>query len=192
MNQRYVRAYVSALGLCSVYVIALSNSAGSKIGHGSDPKAALKRAGQAAQLAFAGWCSDESRALMVVDACHDVLRDRGLKVARGEVAAPPTDVSSVVVAAADEMGVVLQSADELACLADDAVGHIEREFDRMLRAGELRVLNRRYKVYRLAQNAAGKGAVSYPRWIADYKATLIRLAAAAVPRRGPVSWPTAA
>ena len=54
------------------------------------------------------------------------------------------------------------------------------QFEAMIRGGELRDLNRRYRQYRLTRNAAGNGAVSSPRWLENYKAESIRKMASAL------------
>jgi hypothetical protein len=83
----------------------------------------------------------------------------------------------MVQAAAEEAGVTLQTDSELDAIAGAAVKHVEKVFTWMLQAGQLRALNRRYKAERLARAAAGRGMVSYCRWVEAQKAAMVLTAA---------------
>lgn len=170
--ERLLRAYVGALDLSAVYVLRVS--AAVRVGSSSDPADVLKRAGAEAVLAFVGWCRNKDRAFMAVELCQRALGDRGLKLVRGAVAAPAEDVVRVLVDVAATIGLELQDEEEVRAIALATVQHVEETFERMMHAGGLRDLNRRYREHRLARVAAGERAQPYSAWIANQKVALIR------------------
>ena len=89
---------------------------------------------------------------------------------------------------AEQLGVTMQTDAEVRAIAEVAVRRVENTFDRMLRAGELRDLNRRYRAHRLARAAEGKGAQSYRAWLANQKLAMVRSTAAIV-ARSRAAWP---
>jgi hypothetical protein len=96
---------------------------------------------------------------------------------RGSVSACVRDVVHVLVDSSQQVGLELQAEETVRAIALQAVQHVEQTFQRMMGAGELRGLNRRYRSYRLARVAAGKRAQPYGAWIAGQKLALIRATA---------------
>ncbi len=55
---------------------------------------------------------------------------------------------------------------------------VDREIERMQRAGALKAVNRSYRDYRLAAAARGERVLPYAAWMIRYKASLVREIAA--------------
>ena len=66
------------------------------------------------------------------------------------------------------------SADEIRDGASIAVARVEREIERMRRAGELKAVNTSYRQYRLTLAERGERALPYAAWMARFKASLVR------------------
>jgi len=84
------------------------------------------------------------------------------------------EAQDTIIRAARTIGVDLQSEAELHAAAAPVVDRVSREFERQLRGGQLRDLNRRYREDRLARVAEGKGAPSYSAWIANQRVALVK------------------
>ena len=59
-----------------------------------------------------------------------------------------------------------------------AAARVERQIERMQRAGELKAVNTSYRAYRLGASARGEKILRYAEWIDRYKANLLREIAA--------------
>jgi hypothetical protein len=180
-NGRFVRAYIGALDLVAIYTITSPAKGRVRIGRGKDPTAALKSVRSAdpnSTIEVAGWCRAD-RAEMLLSLIDD------------RTAAHVDEARERVLTAAEELGIALQTDDGIREIAESTVGHVERTFDEQLRAGALRDLNRRYRAERLARAAAGKGSLSYPRWLENQKLALV-LATADATRSSLFSAPLAA
>ena len=70
------------------------------------------------------------------------------------------------------------SEDEIYAGAMAVAARVDREIDRMQRAGELKAVNTSYRDYRLGASARGEKVLRYADWIDRYKANLIREIAA--------------
>jgi hypothetical protein len=68
--------------------------------------------------------------------------------------------------------------DEITTGAMLVAARVDREIERMQRAGELKAVNRSYRDYRVAATARGEKILSYAVWLDRYKATLVREIAA--------------
>jgi hypothetical protein len=66
------------------------------------------------------------------------------------------------------------SADEIYAGAMAVAARVDREIERMQRAGELKAVNTSYRDYRWDAAARGEKSLRYADWIDRYKANLIR------------------
>lgn len=145
-----MRAYIRALELSASYAIVSRGFC--RIGCAKTPPA---------HACFIAWCKSSS-AEMLFGAIpqrqfHDII-----------------EAQNSIISAARTIGVDLQSEAELHAAAAPVVDRINSEFERQLRGGELRDLNRRYRDERLARAAEGKGAPSYSAWIANQRVALVK------------------
>ncbi len=73
---------------------------------------------------------------------------------------------------------MLYTDEEIVAAATAAIARVNEEIERQLRAGELKSVNRSYKIYRTT--ARGGMALPYAQWFNEYKANLVRQLAAAL------------
>ncbi len=66
------------------------------------------------------------------------------------------------------------SEDQINAGATLVAARVDREIERMQRAGELKAVNRSYRDYRVAATARGEKILRYAAWLDRYKANLIR------------------
>jgi hypothetical protein len=66
------------------------------------------------------------------------------------------------------------SEDEIRSGAMQVAARVDREIERMQRAGDLKAVNTSYRDYRLKTSARGEKILRYAEWIERYKTNLIR------------------
>ena len=149
-RERLIQVYLSALGAASIYILA--TNAGVKIARGRD----------GGEIICIAWCDPRA-----VDIIVDNAREGG-------AFANTDDAERRLALAAETLGVELRTDADMDAVAGLAVDRVEGEFTRALKAGELRALNSRYRDYRLGQNAAGKPALSYSRFMWNERVSLVK------------------
>ena len=75
---------------------------------------------------------------------------------------------------------MLYTDEEIVAAAMAAIARVDEEIERLQRAGELKSVNRSYKIYRTETTARGEMALPYAQWFNEYKANLVRQLAAAL------------
>ncbi len=75
---------------------------------------------------------------------------------------------------------MLYTDEEIVVAATAAIARVDEEIERQRRAGELKSVNRSYKIYRTETTARGGMALPYAQWFNEYKANLVRQLAAAL------------
>lgn len=174
----FVRAYVDALDLTAVCVLAPAAGEPVTIRAGRDLPAILKRiriacSDQSIEAKATLWCARHGDAKLIVATCNNQLP----QLAGGWWAvSAPIAIKAVEIVAGD-LGVAIETDASLHERAEAAVHRTELELERMKNAGDLRPVTRAYREYRLAREAEGKGAQSWCAWFANYKMELVRAAA---------------
>lgn len=115
-------------------------------------------------------CRDDDRARIAAEALRNVLRAVDVKDQRGAEELARETFEAIGVAVADP--------GRIEAIARREVDKIEKEFERMKAAGELRDVNRSYKAYRQAETAAGRKAMGYSTFIGTYLEGVVKSAAA--------------
>jgi hypothetical protein len=169
-SDRLVRAYQKALGLSSIYILGGPNGL-AKIGSTSNLATVRRSAALGgATIAAIRWCASERHARFIISNVRGILRQHGRSIT-------PPDAAGLIDEVAAELGITLETDAELQTRAASAVHAVELELRTMLRNGQMKEVNARYRAYRLAQAAEGKKAPAYRLWLANYRAQLIREAA---------------
>ena len=158
-RDRLIRAYLSALDLTAIYIRAADRA---KLGRGQEPPA---------DALAVWWCDRAGDAEVLAQAVRAEMGRRRLE--------GPAAAARLVEICAEQIGVRLRYDAELREAADAAVARIECKFAEMLKGGQLRDLNRRYKEYRLCRTAAGEKAQPYAAWIAARKLAMVKATAQA-------------
>lgn len=172
-EDRFANAYVAALGLAAVYLTSANGRI--RLAASGDPEGAfarLQKRDASARMEVIGWCRPD-RAELLKEAVRFEFGGRFENV--GGLHSAAAEVRSI----ADQLGVVLQTDDEIRAGAKAAAAHIDRVFNEKLGAGELRDLNRRYRAERLARTAQGARMPSYAQWLYAQKLALVRATAEA-------------
>lgn len=151
----HVRAYVEALGLCPVMILA--GSAAAKIARAPDPKF---------EVFDTLWFAKLRHAELVLAHCPDGLID-----------GPAGPLRDIVINAAAQLGARWQTAAEVETQASNAVAEIIMRVEGMRKSGGLAKVNATYKSYRKKQTAAGKKAITYSAHLEAFTLSLIRIAA---------------
>jgi hypothetical protein len=107
---RLVDVYVGALDLCGVFVLQRPDGL-VKVGAGVDPSRTMKR--EAGELALLRWCGRIDRARMVLDVCRGPLRAHGAGRESGWFAIDVDTAAHVVLVAAEELGVRLETHEQV-------------------------------------------------------------------------------
>jgi hypothetical protein len=150
-----VKAYVEALGLCPVMILA-----------GPDV-AKISLAPEAEFEVFDTlWFAKRHHADLVLMQCPD-----------GPICRPASQVRDDVVNIAAMLGARWQTGAEVEALAANAVAEIIAKVEDMRTRGGLAQVNRSYKIYRQRQVAKGEKAVPYSAHLHCFTASLVRLAA---------------
>jgi hypothetical protein len=159
-----VGAYREGLGLAAVAVIA--GAAGIRIiaVNAEDGASAPETVHQR------WWCRRVANAERVAAAAAARLR-------RGEAQALAV-ACDCVTRAAKRLNIALQTEQELRDEAATVVARIDGEIERMQQRGELKSVNKSYQSYRVDASARGERVMRYADWMRDYKAGLVRKAAA--------------
>jgi hypothetical protein len=172
--QDLASAFQETLGLTAIFVAVAAGR--TRIGRSTDPTAVHKRLRKIdpdAALLTIGWLTAD-RAELLTMALRGVL-GKDLVAAAVAVRSNSLDAAARrVMAIAEQMGIGLPSDDELRTDAEMMAEHVDHTFNEQLQGGELRAMNRRYKIERMASAAAGRGMISYGRWIESQKLSLIR------------------
>jgi hypothetical protein len=162
--------YVAALALAPVHVVAKES--------GRPIRISTAREAAAAGHALTVWCTSDLWAIELAISARTKLAGSAFErdADRRWIDATAEDARAVLDLVASEVGIVFFTAEKISQSAAEVMARVEIEFTRMQAAGELRALNRSYREYRLACNAAGSKAMHYTKWIAQKKARMFRSA----------------
>ncbi len=178
-----IAAYCDGLGLAPVAVIC--GPAGIRI-------AAIEGGeslGAAETVQARWWCRRPAQAERVAAAANARLRRRKscedagcalTPVAPEPGKGPPALLlgRELIVSAARQAGVVLQSDAELRDEAMLVIERVEGEIERLQRAGDLQSVNKSYREYRIAASQRGERVAPYQQWMGRYREKLVRKLAA--------------
>ena len=178
-----VAAYREGLGLAAVVVIGGPANLRIKV-------AASDEDGDGARARW--WCRGAAEAGCVAAAAARQLRHESKKQPVGAAAAiavaagQPDESEAIslgtaaVLAAADKLGVLLQSDHEIAEQAGAVIARIEAELQQQRACGGLKAVNQAYRAYRLDSSARGARVERYDEWMRKYRQNLVRQVAAAL------------
>lgn len=166
-----MRAYLDALPLCAVAVVAPLRVREFVIVQVTRNPAQLvqeiaARRRVAMRLAGARWCRDPGRAGMILWLCHEQWSAGGADLGDGCYALAAADALHAIEHTADECCEPREVLARARQQAEAAAALVER---RMGEGAGMRDLNRGYKNYRLAETAAGNRALPYVQWIGQRK-----------------------
>jgi hypothetical protein len=128
-------------------------------------------------LAARWWCRRAADAERLAKSAALRLRRRELKAGATDSAALSLACAAVD-SAAKTLGVALQSDREIADEAMHVAARIEAQLKRQHEAGELKSVNRAYRIYRTETTQRGERVQRYDEWMDKYKENLVRRAAA--------------
>jgi hypothetical protein len=158
-----ISAFRQGLGLAGIAVIRSPD--GIRFAAvGSDSNSVLVP-GESGEVRF--WCRRAADAARVVAAAASKLPSRSCTA------------NQALNGAAARLHVVLYSNEEVTRDAMSAIARVEVEFARLQRSGELKSVNRSYRVYRQDASARGEKIVPYVKWLSKYKENLVLQLAAA-------------
>jgi hypothetical protein len=178
-------AYREGLGLACITVCraleGITISAAAPADAGSD--------GDCADFAARWWCRRAGDAARVAAAARAAMRRResnatlaSATATRGERGG--VDSQSLACAsvedAARRYGVALFCDDEIAAHAAEITARIDAELQKLKESGGLKSVNQAYKAYRLQTSGRGERVLRYDEWMRNYRADLVRQAAAAL------------
>jgi hypothetical protein len=131
------------------------------------------------------WCRRSSDAARVTAAAvarlqHRESRDKARGVAPVASSHSTQLAGMAIAAAAKQCGVTLYSDEETLAAANAMITRVNEEIEELQRTGELKSVNRSYRIYRTETTARGETALPYARWLDGYKANLVRRLAAAL------------
>jgi hypothetical protein len=160
-NRDYLaRIYIGSLDVTELFVLATPGRC--KICCG-DPARALRDAAEGARVSFLAWC-DPRFSDVIATVAREKVRDQS----------DSDDAERAILLACEELGAEIQTDAELQAAAGAAVDRIDGEFQRMLKSGQLREMNGKYREYRLAKNAAGEKAQKYNSFVQNEKVQLVQ------------------
>jgi hypothetical protein len=160
--RRMTAAYRDGLALAAVVVVPSANGARIiALAPGSEDVPAID------ELSVRLWCRRETEASCIAAAAAKIVRRK-----------PDGDIGEAIRAAAKELGVAVQTDDEIAVEAMTVAGRIALEMRKQQQSGELKTINQAYRSYRLETSARGERALRYDAWMQRYREDLVRKAAA--------------
>lgn len=167
-----VAAYRAGLGLAAV--AAIGGAAGIRIVAIAPGGEDLPTAAGMVQARW--WCRRAADAERVAAAA--TLRWRR----RESLAGPDATLlpNKEIAAAAKHLRVTLYSDDEISLEAAAIIAHVDEQLETLQRSGELKFVNRSYRVYRIESSARGEKVLPYADWLNKYKENLVRQLAAAL------------
>lgn len=154
------KAYVRALPVCSVVILASEDGRSAKASLDPEPDNAPF------SLFDTLWFAKSQYAELVLAQCPE-----------GWCGRAPAALRDEIVNAAAALGASFKTSAEIEADASNAVAEIIERVDAMRQSGGLAKVNAGYKCYRKAQVAAGQKAVSYQAHLDAFTLSLVRLAA---------------
>jgi hypothetical protein len=177
-----IEAFYQGAELAAIAVIC--DAAGIRVAAANHDGEGMLEPGEA--IALRWWCRRGPDAAKVADVATARLR-RGEPKARAanaaagtaSVAAPLRMAQTAIEAAAKQCGVMLHPDDEIDAVATAIVARLDQEIERLQQRGELKSVNRSYRIYRTELAARGEKVLLYGEWMKKYKENLVRQLAAA-------------
>jgi hypothetical protein len=161
--RRMEAAYREGLGLAAV--IAVAEEGGVRIIAASPVADDACVTDEPEELRL--WCAREAEADAVAKAATRILRRTS-----------DADAHEAILAAANKLGVVVQTDEEIAAAAASIAARVTLEMRRQQQSGELKSINQAYRSYRLETSARGERALRYDTWMQRYREDLVRQVAA--------------
>jgi hypothetical protein len=176
-----IAAYREGLGLVAIAII--HTATGIRVAAlGNDRCGSLPPDGR---IETRWWCRRSSDAARVTAAAvarlqHRESRDKARGVAPVASSHSTQLAGMAIAAAAKQCGVTLYSDEETLAAANAMIARVNEEIERLQRTGELKSVNRSYRIYRTETTARGETALPYAKWLDGYKVNLVRRFAAAL------------
>ena len=126
------------------------------------------------------WCRRVIDAARVAAAATARLRRSAAKDDGAAIEAGRPIGVKAVEAAARQCGVTLHSDAEVSAAAMAAIARVDCQLERLRQAGELKSVNRSYRIYREQAAVRGERVLPYVRWFNKYREKLVRELAAAL------------
>jgi hypothetical protein len=165
-----ITAYREGFGLVAIAVIgAATGMRITALGSGCD---AALAPGEKTEARW--WCRRALDAARIATAAKARLR----RLPAGSGSAAFDLAGKAIAMAAKQCGLTLYADEETVAAALAVIARVEEEIKRLQRAGELKSVNRSYKIYRTETAARGEMALPYAQWLNEYKANLVRQLAA--------------
>lgn len=169
-TERLIDAYVAALPIRPIAIIRGPDDTTSRLGIACT-----------ADAIDALWFRKVAHAELVAMTCLDDLQALAAIGPDGWINLASETTRGFVVAAADRLGADWRTDAQVRADARFEVDKVLMAIDVRKRTGGLHEVNRAYRVKRLAARAAGDKISSYNNYIAEFVASLVRLAAQNVP-----------
>ncbi len=182
-----VAAYREGLGLAAVMVIRCPG--GIRVAAAAPADEAAVAAAEPAAPRW--WCRRLNDAERIAAAATARLRRRDPRDAaaraaeqassraQGAAAALALACESIA-SAAEQLNIALQTETETFAEAMTVIARVDEEIERLQRAGELKSINKSYRIYRLEASARGERIARYGDWMGKYRQKLVRELAAAL------------
>jgi hypothetical protein len=143
-----------------------------------------------AEAAAHWWCRRATDAARIVAAARAKMRRRcessAAPAAAAGACAAAVDSHEIAFAraaiaeAARRYGVALFSDEDIAAHAAEIAARIDAELQKLKESGDLKSVNQAYKAYRLQASGRRERVLRYDEWMRNYRADLVRQAAAAL------------
>lgn len=177
-----IAAFRQGLGLCGLAVIR--GAAGIRFDV-LGPTGISLPTGERGEVRF--WCRHAAGAERIAAAANSKLRRQSLDVeppvpcgALSPTAPVQPQPEQMLIMTAARLHVALYSNEAVISEALGAIARMEEELERLQRSGELKSVNRSYRIYRQDASARGEKIVPYALWFRKYKENLVRQLAAAL------------
>jgi hypothetical protein len=164
-----------------VAVVAVRGADGTRFIAAANGEDMVRASGASVEAQW--WCRRATDAAGVAAAANARLRrqskDDSSKAARAsgslrDTSSALSPTENAVRAAAKHCQVTLHSHEEVSAAAMAVIARVDEEIHRLQQAGELKSVNRSYRIYRTEAAGSGEKILRYAEWINKYKEKLVR------------------
>lgn len=187
------QAYIQGLGACAVYVVGSDLHGLAQFGFSIEPARTLaKIAGSTSvqplqdDLFFA---SSEDTARLLCAAIDDTMRRSRKKRSGRWWSVGAGTLTEIVAVTAQTHAVQLVTRHAIETRAKVIARHVGDRIEAMRRAGALHELNQAYKAHRASAASSGERSLSYPAWLEQRTAAIVKNLAASTGLAAPIALP---
>lgn len=184
IDQKLAKAYIAAAGICAVVVTTKSENHISRItvrniiDFSSMQQQQHLRNGNINRIL---WCRDRTAADRLARLTIEELIARQESGRGRRVVMPPDELFALVQEIAVRCGEPVTSHERVVARAMAIVDQVNAAYAPY--SPQVRMLNRRYRAHRIAEESRGRKAPNYGEWLAEHKAGMLKSLAMASPHK---------